>query len=75
MIISTFRLNFYYYYMLRKQRSSGCFSRDPDSQQCVLRVGWFKILIRNTLVSAYYVPNTIMGISSDREKKATDIIL
>lgn len=75
MTISTFRLTFYYYYMLRTQRSSRCFPCDPDSQQCVLKVGYFKISIRNILVSAYHVPNTITGISSDKEKKRTDTLL
>lgn len=73
MIISTFRLNFYYYYMPRTQRSSRYFPCDPDSQQYVLRVGYFKLSIKNTLVSAYHVPSSVR-ILSDRKEEKADII-
>lgn len=59
MIIGSPRLNFYV--CAEDTEDFNAFSCDPDSQQCESRVGCLKISIRNSLLIASHVPNTIMG--------------
>lgn len=75
MIIGTFRLNFCYAYTEDTEIFRMCSLWPRFTAMCVKGKVFLKISIRNTLVSAYHVSNTIMGISSDREKEKTNIIL
>lgn len=67
MIIDSSRLNFYV--CAEDTEDFNAFSCDPDSQQSEFRAGYLKISIRNSLLIAYHVTNTIMGSEGEREKK------